>query len=185
MSKIAAIKASMNWGLSDKIKAAFPNIVPVNRPIVLDQVIKDPNWIAGFASAEGSFYIGLIKSKTHSSGIQVLLTFTLTQHGRDEDLMKNIISYLECGRYSLRKNKLAGDIDVTKFYDLSNKIFPFFFKYPIEGEKSLDFLDFCSAAELVKNKAHLTKEGVEDIRKIKSRMNKSRLLPSLGPEEVE
>jgi hypothetical protein len=81
--------------------------------------------------------------------------------------MKKLISYFECGRYSLRKNKLAGDIEVTKFSDLTEKIIPFFLKYSIEGEKSQDFLDFCSAAELIKNKAHLKKEGIEDIRKIK------------------
>lgn len=48
-----AIKASANRGLSEKIPGAFPNIVPVDRPRVLDQVIKDPNWIAGFSSAGG------------------------------------------------------------------------------------------------------------------------------------
>jgi hypothetical protein len=183
LRKIVAIKASANRGLSEKIQAAFPNIVPVDRPIVLDQVIKDPNWIAGFSSAEGSFYISLIKSKTLLIGTQVLLTFSLTQHSRDAELMKNIISYLECGRYSLRKNQLAGDIEVTKFSDLSKKILPFFFKYPIEGVKSKDLFDFCSVAELIKNKAHLTKEGLEAIRKIKKGMNKYRSLPSQDLEE--
>jgi hypothetical protein len=178
-----AIKASANRGLSEKIQAAFPNIVPVDRPIVLDQVIKDPNWIAGFSSAEGSFYISLIKSKTLLTGTQVLLTFSLTQHSRDAELMKNIISYLECGRYSLRKNQLAGDIEVTKFSDLSKKILPFFFKYPIEGAKSQDLFDFCSVAELIKNKAHLTKEGLEAIREIKKGMNKYRSFPSQDLEE--
>jgi len=41
--KIVAIKASLNKGLSDKLKEAFPNVIPVPRPIVVDQVIKDPN----------------------------------------------------------------------------------------------------------------------------------------------
>lgn len=108
------------------------------------------------------------------SGTQVLLTFSLTQHSRDAELMKNIISYFQCGRYSLRKNLLAGDIEVTKFSDLSQKILPFFSKYPIEGEKSKDLFDFCSVAELIKNKAHLTKEGLEAIRQIKEAMNRSR-----------
>lgn len=183
LRNIVAIKASANRGLSEKIQAAFPNIVPVDRPRVLDQIIKDPNWIAGFSSAEGSFYISLIKSKTLLSGTQVLLTFSLTQHSRDAELMKNIISYFQCGRYSLRKNLLAGDIEVTKFSDLSQKIIPFFSKYPIEGEKSKDLFDFRSVAELIKNKAHLTKEGLEAIRQIKEGMNRSRSSPSQDLEE--
>jgi hypothetical protein len=43
LGKIVAIKACMNLGLSDQLKAAFPKIIPVPRPIVEDQDIKDPN----------------------------------------------------------------------------------------------------------------------------------------------
>ena len=115
----------------------------------------------------------------------VLLIFYLTQHHRDGELMERLVSYFECGRYSLRKNKLAGDFEVTKFSDITHKIIPFFSKYPIEGVKHEDFLDFCIVAELIKNKAHLTMEGIEEIRKIKSRMNRARPIPSLGLEEAE
>jgi hypothetical protein len=41
--KIVAIKASMNKGLSDELKAAFPNITLVPRPNVLNQRIENPN----------------------------------------------------------------------------------------------------------------------------------------------
>jgi hypothetical protein len=40
--------------------------------------------------------------------------------------MKRLVFYFECGRYSLRKNKLAGDFEVTKFSDITQKIIPFF-----------------------------------------------------------
>jgi hypothetical protein len=32
--KLIAIKASMNLGLSKKLKAAFPDTIPVQRPLV-------------------------------------------------------------------------------------------------------------------------------------------------------
>ena len=32
LQKIVAIRASLNWGLTDKLTAAFPSIVPVRRP---------------------------------------------------------------------------------------------------------------------------------------------------------
>jgi hypothetical protein len=41
--QIVAIKASLNKGLSDELKAAFPNIIPVDRPSVLNCKIQDPN----------------------------------------------------------------------------------------------------------------------------------------------
>jgi hypothetical protein len=43
LEKVVALKANLNWGLSDELKAAFPNTVPVNRPLVENQVIPDPN----------------------------------------------------------------------------------------------------------------------------------------------
>ena len=42
LNEIVSIKASMNLGLSDKLKAAFPNIIPVDKPNVLNCKIKDP-----------------------------------------------------------------------------------------------------------------------------------------------
>jgi hypothetical protein len=48
---------------------------------------------------------------------------------------------------------------VRKLSDILKIIIPFFEKYPLRGTKSLDFADFCKVAELMKDKAHLTKEG--------------------------
>jgi hypothetical protein len=54
-------------------------------------------------------------------------------------------------------------------------IIPFFEKYPIQGEKSLDFSDFKKVGEMLKNKEHLTSEGFNKILKIKAGMNEERL----------
>jgi hypothetical protein len=43
LEKIVAIKASMNKGLSPELKAAFPNITSMDRPLVKDSKIQDPN----------------------------------------------------------------------------------------------------------------------------------------------
>lgn len=40
--KILSIKASVNKGLSKELKAIFPEITSVPRPLVEDQEIKDP-----------------------------------------------------------------------------------------------------------------------------------------------
>ena len=42
-SEILSIKASMNKGLSDKLKINFPTVLPKPRPIVNFQEILDPN----------------------------------------------------------------------------------------------------------------------------------------------
>ena len=42
LQEIVNIRASLNLGLSDVLKAAFPNTIPVLRPIVTNQEIPDP-----------------------------------------------------------------------------------------------------------------------------------------------
>jgi hypothetical protein len=41
--KIISIKASMNKGLLEGLKGAFPDIIPVARPLVLNQLTLDPH----------------------------------------------------------------------------------------------------------------------------------------------
>ena len=113
-------------------------------------------------------------SKTHSVGFQVTLVFQVTQHSREDKLMRSLIELFRCGGIS--RNRDTFDLKVSKLSDILNKIIPFFKKYPILGVKALDFADFCKAAELMKNKAHLTKDGLEQIRKIKAGMNRGRKL---------
>lgn len=70
LKKIVALKASLNKGLSDKLKIVFSDIVPVDRPLVQDQSISDPFWLEGFTTAEGCFFINLNKSSTTKQGFQ-------------------------------------------------------------------------------------------------------------------
>jgi hypothetical protein len=114
----------------------------------------------------------LTKSKSVKTGYQIQLRFQLTQHIRDEQLMTSLINYLDCG--NVYKNREAIDFQVTKLSDLINKVIPIFEKNPIQGEKFVDYLYFIKVVELMKNKIHLTEEGLNQIRNIKVNMNTGR-----------
>ena len=47
--KLVSIKASLNWGLSEKSKESFPGVIPVTKPSLGSIEIKDFNWLRGFA----------------------------------------------------------------------------------------------------------------------------------------
>lgn len=79
------------------------------------------------------------------------------------------MNYLECGNVTGRAD--AVDLKVTKFSDMNEKIFPFFEKYPILGINSKYFESLFKIAGLMKNKEHLTIEGLNQIRLIQSNMN--------------
>ena len=172
--KIVSIKASLNKGLNEDLQTAFPNITPVSRPIVDVPTIPDPNWLAGFVSGEGCFSIHVAKSTSGKTGSRVWSRFQITQHSRDEVLMKTLEEYLGCGRYYPLSNKDVGDFVVSRLSDITDKIIPLFEKYPILGVKAFDFRDFCKASKLIKDKAHLTESGLENIRLIKAGMNRGR-----------
>ena len=172
LGKIVAKKSSMNRGLSEELKSAFPNNIPVERPLVKNNKITNPNWIAGFTVAEGYFSVQVVKSKTHSIGFQVHLRFQLTQHYRDEQLVRGFSDYFHCGL--IYENRDNSDFKVIKFSDLWDKIIPFFWEYPILGVKSKDFKDWCIIASMLKEKKHLTKDGLDQIQKIKAGINTRR-----------
>jgi len=171
LKEIVSIKASLNKGLSEELKVAFPNVIPVLRPIVLSQEIKDPYWLSGFINAEGSFYIVFSKSLNSALREKVTVRFSIAQHSRDEALIRSIIEYLGCGNVYTRSGGRAVDFKITSLDNLINKLIPFFEMYPMIGSKSLDFLCWCKVANLIKNKIHLTSIGLEEIREINKEMN--------------
>lgn len=172
LNQILALKASMNNGLSKELKAAFPNIIPVPRPLILDQKIQDPHWLAGFTSGEGCFSIDIKKGKT-KTGFITTLKLRITQNNRDSDLMKSLVYFLGCGRIELGfRNSTV--FAVTKISEITDVIIPFFNKYNIIGNKVEDFNDWCKVAKIMVDKTHLTVEGLEDIRLIKAKMNRGR-----------
>jgi len=123
-------------------------------------------------SAEGCFLVKIRSKPKMKIGYSVELAFVITQHSRDEQLMKSLIEYFGCG--NIYKNPVTVDFKTTKFKDLTEKIIPFFEKYPIQGVKFLDYLDFVKVIKLIENKAHLTEKGLDQIRKIKASMNRGR-----------
>lgn len=166
ISKIANIKASMNT--KKEIEDISGNISPVPLPILPTSGIKDPHWIAGFTAGEGCFSVSVIKSKA-KLGKTSWIRFILTQHTRDLSLMKSLETYFGCGK--INQDSKATYFVVQRLCDLTNIIIPFFDKHPIVGAKVLDYEDLKRVAELMNSKAHLTREGLEQIQQIKSGMN--------------
>lgn len=64
LQKIINIKASINLGTSDELKFNFINTVPVKRPTIKTNNIPDFNWISGFVSGDGNFFVDIFKSSS-------------------------------------------------------------------------------------------------------------------------
>jgi hypothetical protein len=83
--------------------------------------------------------------------------------------MKSLVDYLGCGRYvTAPLGYNHGNFIVSNLSDITKNNYPFFEKYPIKGNKFLDFFDFSKAAQIMENKVHLTFEGLDQIRLMNS-----------------
>lgn len=80
-----------------------------------------------------------------------------------------MISYFNCGTTHISKNMI--NYDVQDFNDITNKIIPFFLKYPIKGVKLNNFLKWVEVSKIMEQKIHLTDQGIEEIIKIREQMN--------------
>lgn len=104
------------------------------------------------------------------------MTFSISQHVRDEVLLTKFIDYLGCGsieKVSTRPNEVT--FVVYKFTLILGNIIPFFLSYPLQGIKSRDYQDFCKIAKIMEDKSHLTPEGLKKIKSLKSGMNTGRI----------
>ncbi len=126
----------------------------------------------GFIYGEGCFLIDIRKSKAYKLGYQISLVFQISQHLLDAELMKSLVEYLKAGRLIFRNNHPLVVYVITKFSDIEEIIIPFLQEYALRGVKKLEFEDWCQVATIMKNKGHLTVEGLENIKKIQERMNK-------------
>jgi len=88
-----------------------------------------PQWVAGFTSGDGSFKVNIRESEAYKVGGRVAIIFVLTQHIRDELLIRSLVNFFGCGQSYFYKDYT--EFQCQTFLDNYEKILPFFRKYPI------------------------------------------------------
>ena len=130
-------------------------------------------WIVGFVDGEGCFSVSIFKNRTSKIRYQVMPEFVVTQGQKSLESLKIIKDFFECGaiyvnrrydnhkeniyRYCVRNNK-----------DITEKIIPFFKTNQLLTYKKKDFELFCKVIEMIKNRQHLTLQGLNQIRQLKN-----------------
>nr|ADZ76450.1 LAGLIDADG homing endonuclease [Leptographium terebrantis] len=131
------------------------------------------NWyICGLVDAEGSFGVNVVKHAANKTGYAVLTYFEIAMNSKDKQLLELIKKTidLECNIYHNPSDDTL-KFKVSNIEQIVNKIIPFFEKYTLFSQKRGDFILFCKVVELIKNKEHLTLNGLMKILSIKAAMN--------------
>jgi hypothetical protein len=132
-------------------------------------------WVVGFVDGEGCFHIGINKNQEMKLGVQVLPEFTVVQHEIDEQVLHGLKAYFECG--VVRKNHGTRlSYRVRGQANLLHKILPFFEKHQLKTRKRVDFAKFRKIVLMMEKGEHLSPEGLEKIRLIKTTMNSTKSL---------
>lgn len=138
--------------------------------------LKYIGWIVGFVDGEGCFTVTLHKNPTTSLGYQIMPEFVLSQGEKSKNVLYTVMKFFKCGRISVnrrhdnhRENLFRYCVKSQK--ELLNAVIPFFQENKLKTSKKVDFDKFSEILLLMKDKVHLTKDGIDKIIKIVETMN--------------
>ena len=133
----------------------------------------NPWFFTGFT--EGNFSISVIKNNKSAIGFKVALFFSIGIHVKDKSLLQKIKNLLSVGTiYKLGEQYIQ--LKVFSVKDL-NIIINHFDKFLLKTKKRSEYELWKQVFNIIKNKEHLTKEGLRKILAIKASMNRG-----LNPE---
>jgi hypothetical protein len=130
----------------------------------------DTKWVAGFVDGEGCFHVSINKMPCMKLGWQVLPEFRIVQHEKDEILLQKICNTLGCGKVVVNHGDRK-ELRVRGVENL-NKVVKFFQENQLQTRKRKNFELFAEIISLMNEKKHLTSEGLEEIARIASQMNR-------------
>ncbi len=132
----------------------------------------NPYYLVGLVDGEGCFSITFNNHKSNRL-VEVRLLFEIELREDDKEILERVKETLQCGNiYHLtyeryKKWKPHYKYKVSNLKDMTQKVIPFFRKYPLQAKKKYSFELFCKVAKLMLKKHHLTTIGIEEIRKLK------------------
>ncbi|MEX0895330.1 MAG: LAGLIDADG family homing endonuclease [Patescibacteria group bacterium] len=134
------------------------------------------DYIAGFIDGEGCFTITISKHRSKKLRLDARIHFQIEVRDDDREILQYIQETIDCGKiYTIDYSKYGWhphvELKVSSLKDITEKLIPFFEKYPLRAKKRFSYQKFLQAVEIFKRKEHLTQEGIEKLRNIRQKMN--------------
>lgn len=136
----------------------------------LDRIPDDlGHYVAGFVDGEGSFNGPIRRERDRTMPLRVGLSFNVSQIGRElPELLQGVFG---CGTVRERRDGVVY-FEVTRPCDLTERVFPFFERFPLRGPKDEDLAVFETITALVQSGDHLSPAGLRRIVELRSPMNR-------------
>lgn len=128
----------------------------------------NPYYVTGISDAESNFHINIQNNKVN-------IAFKVTQKSHSIDILHSLQEFFQCGSIQIDNRRDSTiKFQVSKQEDLKIKVFPHFVQYPLQTSKHLDFASSMEALDIVIEKKHFTKNGMQQIQSIKNNINNKR-----------
>ena len=125
--------------------------------------------MTGFIDAEGNFTFTIYKTNRSKAGYEVQAVFQVCLHRRDEALLNAIKGYFGVGNVYLRGDVAEFKVRSVKYFE---KILVHFEQNPLITNKWGNYQLFKQGLEIIKQKEHLTPDGLNKIIALRASMNK-------------
>lgn len=134
-----------------------------------------PYYVSGFVDGEGSFCVNITQHQTLKRRIEVRPMFEIELRADDTAILEKIVATIGCGRiYDCAYDRYGWHphvkLKVTKIADLLDFVIPFFDKYELQAKKKMVYQLFRKIVLLIRDKAHLTDVGYEQIIRLRDEM---------------
>jgi len=127
------------------------------------------NWVAGSVDGEGSFNVPIRRELDRGLPLRVSLSFNVSQIGEGAPRLLQEI-------FGIGTVRGRGDgvfyFEVTRPHDLQERVFPFFDRFPLRGEKRNDLALFRTITRLVQSGRHLSVSGIQEVLALRGPMNR-------------
>ena len=136
------------------------------------------DYVVGLTDGEGSFTVYLLPpKKAHGSvSYRVQCRYYIKMREDELPLLEKVQRFWGCGKIYFQREYRKNQRDNYRFeifnYDLLKRVVvPFFKRHPLESKRIKDYELFCQILDLAIAKAHHTKNGLQKIMMLKSKMH--------------
>jgi len=128
-------------------------------------------YLAGFVDGEGSFNVSFRKAANRNANWRVGVCFNVSQ--RDRHVLDLLQQVLGCGRLRDRGDGVHY-FEVNSLQDIGGRVIPFFQVFELKSPgKRKAFAAFRKIFAAMLEGKHLTREGIQEILRIRDNMNAS------------
>lgn len=130
----------------------------------------DPRYVVGFVDGEGCFTVSVLRRP--SGFVEVRPMFEIELRADDRPILERIRATIGCGNiYRLAYERYGWyphvKLKVSNVVDLSQRVVPFFERYPLQAKKARVFEPFAAIVRIVARGEHRTRAGLRRIRTLK------------------